>query len=105
MDETYSLVTYTKEKQIPTSDFRLLFDVGKGKVSTRVLSYRPDTGEDGFFLASLPSLSQGRLVLDAEGVAHRVGYGDRRAHGVALAQPLGSERGERRRCEIVTRIS
>ena len=34
----------------PASDFRLLYDVGKGKVSTRVLSYRPDKGQDGYFL-------------------------------------------------------
>ena len=35
---------------MPTSDFRLLYDVGRGKLSTRVLSYRPDKDEDGYFL-------------------------------------------------------
>ena len=34
----------------PRSDFRLLYDVGRGKLSARVLSYRPDKGEDGYFL-------------------------------------------------------
>jgi len=35
---------------VPTTDFRLFFDVGKGKLSTRVLSYRPDKDGDGYFL-------------------------------------------------------
>ena len=35
---------------MPSGDFRLLYDVGKGKLSTRVLSYRPDRGQDGYFL-------------------------------------------------------
>ena len=26
------------------------YDVGRGTLSTRVLSYRPDAGEDGYFL-------------------------------------------------------
>ncbi len=49
-DKNHALVTFTAEKQVPTSDFRLFFDVGTGKLSTRVLSYRPVKGEDGFFL-------------------------------------------------------
>lgn len=49
-DENHATVTFTAEKQVPTSDFRLFFDVGTGKLSTRVLSYRPDEDDDGFFL-------------------------------------------------------
>ncbi len=43
-------VTYTAEKELPTSDFRLFYDLGRGNVSTRVLSYRPDKDDDGYFL-------------------------------------------------------
>lgn len=43
-------VTYTAEKELPTSDFRLFYDLGRGNVSTRVLSYRPDKNDDGYFL-------------------------------------------------------
>jgi len=49
-DKNHAIVTFTAKKQVPTADFRLFFDVGKGKLSTRVLSYRPDHGEDGFLL-------------------------------------------------------
>ncbi len=51
-DERHATVTYTAKHEIPAADFRLLYDVGKGVVSTRVLSYRPerDTDKDGFFL-------------------------------------------------------
>jgi len=49
-DDTHAVVSYTKKNEVPGSDFRLFYDVGKGKVSTRVLSYRPDKQEDGFFL-------------------------------------------------------
>jgi Ca-activated chloride channel family protein len=43
-------ITYSSKNEVPTSDFRLLFDVGRGKLSARVLSYRPKGKDDGFFL-------------------------------------------------------
>ncbi len=49
-DDHHATITFTSKNEVPTSDFRLFYDVGKGKVSTRVLSYRPETGQDGFFL-------------------------------------------------------
>lgn len=51
-DERHATVTYTARNEVPTGDFRLLYDVGKGVVSTRVISYRPeqDTDKDGYFL-------------------------------------------------------
>jgi Ca-activated chloride channel homolog len=49
-DDHHALVTYTAKDQIPSSDFRLLYDIGRGKVSTRVLSYRPDKSQDGYFI-------------------------------------------------------
>ena len=44
----------------PRSDFRLFYDVGKGKVSTRVLSYRPDKDQDGYLPAAGQPGDQGR---------------------------------------------
>jgi Ca-activated chloride channel family protein len=49
-DDRHALVTFTAKDQVPASDFRLLYDIGRGKVSTRVLSYRPNANEDGYFL-------------------------------------------------------
>jgi Ca-activated chloride channel homolog len=49
-DERHATVTLTTKNEVPSGDFRLLYDVGKGKLSTRVLSYRPDSGQDGYFL-------------------------------------------------------
>ncbi len=49
-NEKQALVTYTTKNQVPTSDFRLLYDVGQGKLGTSVLSYRPNDAEEGFFL-------------------------------------------------------
>lgn len=49
-DERHATVSYVSKNEVPSSDFRLLYDVGKGKVSTRVLSYRPKADDDGFFL-------------------------------------------------------
>jgi len=45
-----AVVTYSVKNQVPTSDFRLFYDVTKGKLGARVLSYRPDKDEDGYFL-------------------------------------------------------
>jgi len=49
-DEHHATITFSSKNEVPTGDFRLLYDVGKGKLSTRVLSYRPDRGQDGYFL-------------------------------------------------------
>jgi len=50
-DARHATVTFHAEREIPSSDFRLFYDTGKGTVSTRVLSYRPEkNGEDGYFL-------------------------------------------------------
>ena len=49
-DDRHATIEYTVKNEVPTSDFRLFYDVGKGKVSTRVLSYRPDRDKDGYFL-------------------------------------------------------
>jgi Ca-activated chloride channel homolog len=49
-DEKHAVVTFTSKNEVPGSDFRLFYDVGKGKVSTRVVSYRPDSSQEGYFL-------------------------------------------------------
>ena len=43
-------ITFASSNQIPTSDFRLMFDIGKERVGASVLSYRPDTSDEGYFL-------------------------------------------------------
>lgn len=43
-------IAYTGTNEIPTSDFRLMFDVGKERIGASVMSYRPDTGDEGYFL-------------------------------------------------------
>lgn len=43
-------VEYVAKKEVPSSDFRLLCDTHNGKLSAKVLSYRPTTKDDGYFL-------------------------------------------------------
>ena len=43
-------MTYSRTNEVPTSDFRLMFDVDKGAVGASVISYKPKDGEDGYFL-------------------------------------------------------
>jgi Ca-activated chloride channel family protein len=75
-DDRHAVVSYTAKDQIPASDFRLLYDIGRGKVSTRVLSYRPNPNEDGYFLLlASPQIKDGGerpkktvlLVMDRSG--------------------------------------
>jgi len=49
-DARHAVVRFKAENQIPTSDFRLLYDVGAGQVGMSLLSYRPSEGEEGYFL-------------------------------------------------------
>ncbi len=49
-DDKHAIITFTCRNEVPGGDFRLFYDVGKGKVSTRVLSYRPDPSQEGYFL-------------------------------------------------------
>lgn len=43
-------ITLTEKDVAPSSDFRLFFDVNPRKFATSVLSYRPDSKDDGYFL-------------------------------------------------------
>jgi len=49
-DERHAVVTLNQRSQIPASDFRLFYDVGRTGLSARLLSYRPRADEDGYFL-------------------------------------------------------
>lgn len=49
-DNQHAVVSLTLTNQVPTSDFRLLYDVGQGQVGASVISFRKDAGDDGFFL-------------------------------------------------------
>ena len=43
-------ITFTSKNEVPTSDFRLMYDVGDQQVAASVLSYRPDKNDEGYFL-------------------------------------------------------
>lgn len=43
-------VTYEGKNEVPTTDFRLFFDTNKEGLGASVLSYKPESGDDGYFL-------------------------------------------------------
>jgi len=49
-DAHHAAVSFSVQNVVPTGDFRLFFDVGRGKFGTSVVSYRPNPGEDGYLL-------------------------------------------------------
>jgi len=49
-DKQHAIATYTSKNKTPKADFRLFYNSGKGKISTRLLSYRHDGDENGYFL-------------------------------------------------------
>jgi Ca-activated chloride channel family protein len=49
-DAKHAVINYLAKNTIPSDDFRLFYDVGKGLVSSRLISYRPDANDDGYFL-------------------------------------------------------
>ncbi len=48
-DDKHAVISYSAKNTVPTDDFRLFYDVGKGIVGTKVLSFRPQKDEDGYF--------------------------------------------------------
>jgi Ca-activated chloride channel family protein len=52
-DEHTAVVRHTAANKTPASDFRLMYDVGKGAVGASLLSYLPCHEEDGYFLLLL----------------------------------------------------
>ncbi len=49
-DDKHATISYTAKDTVPTADFRVLYDVGPGMVGAKVLSYRPQADEDGYFV-------------------------------------------------------
>lgn len=49
-DKTHAIVKYEAKKTVPGEDFRLFFDTGEESVGASVVSYRPKSNEDGYFL-------------------------------------------------------
>jgi Ca-activated chloride channel family protein len=49
-DNRHAVVTFRSTNKVPSNDFRLFYDVGRGPLGTSVVSYRPEGGEDGYFL-------------------------------------------------------
>ena len=46
-------VSFSASNHLPTSDFRLMYDIGNKKVGASVLTYRPQGDKDGYFLMLL----------------------------------------------------
>jgi Ca-activated chloride channel family protein len=49
-DGKHAVIKFSRTNETPSTDFRLFYDVGSGQLAARVLSYRPNENEDGFFL-------------------------------------------------------
>jgi Ca-activated chloride channel family protein len=49
-DDRHAVVKYEAKHQTPADDFRLFYDVAKEKLGASVVSYRPESEEDGYFL-------------------------------------------------------
>ncbi|MDZ4683718.1 MAG: VIT domain-containing protein, partial [Planctomycetaceae bacterium] len=49
-DNKHAVIKYTRTNETPGTDFRLFYDVGSGQLAARVISYRPNDSDDGFFL-------------------------------------------------------
>jgi Ca-activated chloride channel family protein len=49
-DDRRALVTAHMSDEVPCDDFRLFFDVPDSALGASLISYRPDPGEDGYFL-------------------------------------------------------
>ena len=49
-DPNRSRVTFIAENYVPTGDFRLFYDVGDQSIGAKLLSFRQDGGDDGYFM-------------------------------------------------------
>lgn len=49
-DSKHAVVKYEATNTIPATDFRLFFDTNDGKLGASLISYRPESSEEGFFL-------------------------------------------------------
>ncbi|HVX13131.1 MAG TPA: VIT domain-containing protein [Pirellulales bacterium] len=49
-DAHHATVSFKSQHEVPTTDFRLLYDADNGKLGANVLSYHPPGTDDGYFL-------------------------------------------------------
>jgi len=49
-DNKHATISLRVANQVPTSDFRLIYDSGRGEVGASLISYRRDGADDGYFL-------------------------------------------------------
>src|SRR5262245_48705017 len=49
-DNKHAVVKFEATNTVPTTDFRLLYDVNDGSLGASLISHRPETSEEGFFL-------------------------------------------------------
>jgi Ca-activated chloride channel homolog len=49
-DSKHAVVKYEATNAVPATDFRLFFDTNDGKLGASLISYRPESSEEGFFL-------------------------------------------------------
>jgi Ca-activated chloride channel family protein len=49
-DNKHATVKFEATNTVPTSDFRVLFDTVDGKLGASLISYRPDSNDEGYFL-------------------------------------------------------
>lgn len=49
-DNKHAVVKFETKDTIPTTDFRLLFDTADGQLGASIVSYRPETSDEGYFL-------------------------------------------------------
>lgn len=65
-DDRRAVVTMTAANQVPQSDFRLMYDVGDQPLSAKVLSYRPQENEPGYFLLLATPQTAGAMTAAPE---------------------------------------
>lgn len=49
-DSKHAIVKYEATNTVPATDFRLLYDTNDGKLGASLISYRPEGGDEGYFL-------------------------------------------------------
>src|SRR5262245_18641498 len=49
-DNKHAVVKFEATNTVPTTDFRLLYDVNDGSLGASLISHRPETSDEGYFL-------------------------------------------------------
>lgn len=68
-DARHATVRYTASNQVPSADFRLLYDVAAGDLGASLVSYRPEGSEEGYFLLlASPRLETANMTVTSKTV-------------------------------------